>query len=229
MEPKRLSFLFSSTLALLLLLTVRTALSQDTTDTIDAEIDFNVDTEEDEEPTYACTGNDVMIIATHPEDEIICCSGVISRAVKRGMCVQIVVLTNGDYLGSTEEKGIERQRELLEGLKELGLDDPTSVIFLGYPENGLRTLYIDYNDKDAVFVTNKMYIHIHSHPRQISNSISIFLYRINETYGAHGKGKGDYHFVKTGKHAKYNYPSVHNTTQHMNTKNKTNKETKPHA
>lgn len=163
MKPKPFPSLFSFALALLFLLTARTALSQDTTDTIDAETDFNVDTEEDEEPGYACTGNGVMIIATHPEDEIICCSGVISRAVKRGMCVQVVVLTNGDYLGSTEEKGIERQRELLEGLKELGLNDPNSVIFLGYPENGLRTLYIDYNDKDSVFVTNKMYTHIYTH------------------------------------------------------------------
>lgn len=143
-------------LLLSLFLTARTVVSQDTLGTIGAETNFNEDTEEDEDRAYVCTGNDIMIIATHPEDEIICCSGVISRAIKHGMCVQVVVLTNGDYLGSTAEKGIERQRESLMGLKELGLKDPNSVIFLGYPENGLRTLYIDYNDKDAVFVTNKM-------------------------------------------------------------------------
>ena len=50
-----------------------------------------------------------------------------------------------------KEKGLERQRESLRGLKKLGLTDQDDVIFLGYPENGLRTLYIDYNDKMKCF------------------------------------------------------------------------------
>ena len=81
---------------------------------------------------------------------------MISRAVKHGMCVQVVVLTNGEYFGSTAKRGIERQRELLEGLKKLGLNDPNSAIFLGYPDNALKTLYIDYNNKNTFFTTNKM-------------------------------------------------------------------------
>ena len=46
----------------------------------------------------------------------------------------------------------------------------------------------------------------------MTQKLVFYIYRINETYGAYGRGRGDYHFVKTGKHAKYNYPSVTTTT-----------------
>ena len=123
----------------------------------DAVKNFVDAAEDDGEGTSSnCVGRDVMVIAAHPDDEVVCCSGVISRAVKHGMCVQVVVLTNGEYFGSTAKRGIERQRELLEGLKKLGLNDPNSAIFLGYPDNALKTLYIDYNNKNTFFTTNKM-------------------------------------------------------------------------
>lgn len=149
------SVIMKSTLLLALLYTFSTVLSQHTLDDTDLAAEIDKNTEDDEDREETCAGNDVMIIATHPDDEIVCCSGVISRAVKHGMCVQVVVLTNGEYFGSTAERGLERQKEAMEGLRHLGLNDPDSVIFLGYPENGLKTLYIDYNNKDDTFITNK--------------------------------------------------------------------------
>lgn len=129
----------------------------------------------------------VLIIGTHPDDEILCCSGIISRALSHGMCVNVAILTNGEYWAPSKERGLERQVESLNALSRLGLKDPNDVIFLGYPDNYLNTIYQSYQTMDSALLTNK---------------------NIDATFGGHGRGNADYHFAKFGIHGPYNYPTV---------------------
>lgn len=129
----------------------------------------------------------VLVIGTHPDDEILCCSGVISRALSHGMCVNVAILTNGEYWAPSKERGLERQVESLNALGRLGLKDPDDVIFLGYPDNYLKTIRQSYQDDDIALITNK---------------------NVDSTFGGHGRGDADYHFVKFGSHGSYNYPTV---------------------
>ena len=39
----------------------------------------------------------VLILAPHPDDEVIGCAGVIQQALKAGARVKVVYLTNGDH------------------------------------------------------------------------------------------------------------------------------------
>ena len=130
----------------------------------------------------------VLVIGTHPDDEILCCSGVISRALSHGMCVNVAILTNGEYWAASKERGLERQVESLNALSKLGLKDPEDVIFLGYPDNYLSAIYKSYRDKGAALLTNK---------------------NVDSTFGGYGRGNADYHYTKFGVHGPYNYDTVH--------------------
>ena len=41
----------------------------------------------------------VVVFAPHPDDEALCCSGVIYAAKAAGNTVKVVVVTNGDFYG----------------------------------------------------------------------------------------------------------------------------------
>jgi len=96
----------------------------------------------------------ILIIAPHIDDEIISSGGLIQEALSRKAKIKIVYLTNGDnnYLSvininkNLQENpnnfinlGQKRMKEAKEATKVLGLtmDD---LIFLGYPDNGLKNL-----------------------------------------------------------------------------------------
>lgn len=128
----------------------------------------------------------VLVIATHPDDEVICCAGVISRAASRGMCVRVVVLTNGEYFGPGVSRGLERQAESVAALTELGLSED-DVVFLGYPDAYLFSLLEEFGSPASGMVTK---------------------HGINETFGNRGRGRADFHFSRTGKHAPLNAPSI---------------------
>ena len=40
----------------------------------------------------------ILVIVPHPDDEALCCSGIIYRAILNNMCVRIVIATNGEDL-----------------------------------------------------------------------------------------------------------------------------------
>ena len=40
---------------------------------------------------------DVLVLAPHPDDEVLMAAGVIDRAVKQGLRVEVVLRTNGDF------------------------------------------------------------------------------------------------------------------------------------
>ena len=99
---------------------------------------------------------DILIVSPHPDDAVLCCSGVIQRALKNHESVTVVNLTNGDaftYSASllfdkdvaalTPRDMIRyakiRQREDILALRVLGLP-PDRIYYLGYPDSHLAKL-----------------------------------------------------------------------------------------
>lgn len=97
----------------------------------------------------------LLILAPHPDDEILGCGGLIQRALRRRARVTVVIVTNGDaftpavmrYLKVMRPKpadfirfGEIRQEESLRALESIGLPRE-QVIFLSFPDRGLATLW----------------------------------------------------------------------------------------
>jgi len=108
---------------------------------------------------------DVLIVAPHPDDEVIGCAGVILRAVEEKRQATVVVLTSGDGYAALTAAAVKKQPAELtpadfraagalrqghsqSALKRLGVprDD---LIFLGYPDGGLEKIW--QLDDRAVF------------------------------------------------------------------------------
>lgn len=96
----------------------------------------------------------VLILAPHPDDEILACAGVIQKAVELKIPIKVVFLTYGDnnewsFLiyrkrpvitgRGIRKMGRVRREEAINACSELGLSSD-ALIFLGYPD--FRTLHI---------------------------------------------------------------------------------------
>lgn len=75
----------------------------------------------------------VLIIAPHPDDEILGCGGIMAKYVAKGMNVYVAIVTNG-HLGAPElfpKEGTEKVRsEAKESHKYLGIKE---TFFLDFP------------------------------------------------------------------------------------------------
>lgn len=78
----------------------------------------------------------LLIIAAHPDDEILMGAGIIRHAVKSGVPVTVVMVTNGDYEATTQAEGFIRPRECLKAARILGLKND-DLIFMGYADTGM--------------------------------------------------------------------------------------------
>ena len=92
-------------------------------------------------PTFG--GKSFMIFAPHPDDETLFAGGIINAAVSRGDSVWVVVVTNGDIAGTST--GYAREAESISAMNLLGLG-AQGVIFLGYGDQSLMTLYTSRSD-----------------------------------------------------------------------------------
>jgi LmbE family N-acetylglucosaminyl deacetylase len=101
------------------------------------------------------SGDRVLVVAPHPDDETLGCAGLIQQALARGAEVHVVTLTNGDaselalIFGERElpwnpngfiALGRKRQAESTRVLRGLGVPE-THAYFLGFPNNGLTALW----------------------------------------------------------------------------------------
>lgn len=103
-------------------------------------------------------GTSLLVIAPHPDDEILCCAGVMQRVVRAGGRASVVWLTSGD--GSElnllfVEKSLfrspaklrdlagRRMREARAATALLGLR-AADQLFLGYPDGGVLDLLTRY-------------------------------------------------------------------------------------
>jgi LmbE family N-acetylglucosaminyl deacetylase len=125
----------------------------------------------------------ILVMAPHPDDEAVCCSGIISSALERGDSVYIVVLTNGDIKGTRE--GLQREGETVTAMSMLGIAEQ-HIIFLGYGDGLTLTLYESAD------------------PNHVYTSFA----GATATYGDRGLGGTDYHRYLFGAHGSYNRASM---------------------
>jgi LmbE family N-acetylglucosaminyl deacetylase len=110
-------------------------------------------------PFRPITADDwVLVVAPHPDDESLCCGGLIHTARSIGAHVAIVWITNGDGFkwdaivvekkirpraGTYLELARQRQAEARSAGGLLGVESG-SLTFLGYPDRGVLSLMFDF-------------------------------------------------------------------------------------
>jgi LmbE family N-acetylglucosaminyl deacetylase len=107
------------------------------------------------------SGNRLLIVSPHPDDESLGAGGLISEAVARGATVKVVFVTNGDgfHLGVERyyhdlragkkdalKYGGMRQQEALAADAALGVS-PDNVLFLGFPDQGTYSIWKSHWDQ----------------------------------------------------------------------------------
>ncbi len=97
----------------------------------------------------------ILVIAPHPDDEILCCAGLLKRASERGIAAKVAFVTNGD--GSRTGQIFKaarhpwardndlfsiaqlRQIEALEAISHVGIGEDDAHFF-GFPDGGLTAI-----------------------------------------------------------------------------------------
>ncbi len=108
-----------------------------------------------------------IVVAPHPDDEILGATSIIAKTIRENKNILIVIMTNGDAHQSVFEyllhsrqladlnkdgvidyidMGFLRRKESLNALNALGIKE-TDVIFLGYPDGGLKDLFNNIEKK----------------------------------------------------------------------------------
>lgn len=100
----------------------------------------------------------ILVLAPHPDDEALACAGIIKAAVLNRDIVNVVVVTNGDYLG--KDIAQIRYYESLTALKTLGLTEK-NIIWLGFADTGM--------DIDKSFLNRLFYSKGHNITSPFSN------------------------------------------------------------
>jgi LmbE family N-acetylglucosaminyl deacetylase len=132
-------------------------------------------------------GKTILILAPHPDDEALCCSGIISAAKLRADTVKVVVITNGDAYTNppSQNLGYTREAESIAAMGLLGLDE-SGVIFLGYGDQSLQSLYQSAS------------------PTDIFTSVA----GQTQTYASRGLGYVDFHTFLYGEPGPYNRQTI---------------------
>jgi len=115
-------------------------------------------------PLRPITADDtVLVVAPHPDDESLCCGGLIHAARSAGAHVAIVWITLGDgfrWDAIVVERKLrprastyldlarQREAEARNAGALLGVE-PDSLMFLGYPDRGVLRLLLDYYHPDT--------------------------------------------------------------------------------
>jgi LmbE family N-acetylglucosaminyl deacetylase len=99
-------------------------------------------------------GTALLVVAPHPDDETLCCAGVMQRVAHAGGRVSVAWLTSGDAslldllllerslfdsAARLRDLGVRRMREARAATALLGVRE-SSLFFLGYPDRGLGHL-----------------------------------------------------------------------------------------
>jgi len=106
----------------------------------------------------------ILILAPHPDDEVLGAAGVIQQAVALKVPIKIVFLTYGDsnqwsfllyrkhpvvFPGAVESMGLVRHDEAVNASHILGVE-AQDLVFLGYPDFGtLNIWYYHWNERPA--------------------------------------------------------------------------------
>lgn len=132
---------------------------------------------------------DILVVAPHPDDEAIGCTGVMLQAFEQGKRVGVVVVTNGDaFPGVTVvvkkakdqlipadyvKLAAVRQQHTVGAMGRLGVRS-ADLMFLGYPDGGLDKIYLEkgeasfrqkFTEKAETYGTVVLDYHTRTHGR----------------------------------------------------------------
>jgi LmbE family N-acetylglucosaminyl deacetylase len=127
---------------------------------------------------------DILVIAPHPDDDIITAAGLTARARAAGETVWVLYMTNGDVAGYMS--GLTREDEAVAAQANLGVPED-HMIFLGYPDGYLQDL---------------------RGPYLASNTARTGSSGLSTTFGDRGLGHMDYHRYVFGASAANNGTNV---------------------
>jgi LmbE family N-acetylglucosaminyl deacetylase len=110
------------------------------------------------EPFSFSRNDSVLVVSPHPDDETLCCAGVMRRAVEAGARVSVVWVTGGDAFELDARLVEKRLRPGALGLRKLGERRigeamvaadrlgiaPENRFVLGYPDRGIQRLMLDH-------------------------------------------------------------------------------------
>ena len=100
------------------------------------------------------TDTSLLVVSPHPDDETLCCAGLIERVLHEGGRVSVLWITSGDAeriglmltaktllpdSAMARQLGETRMREARAAVTRLGVP-PAEQLFLGYPDRGLLAL-----------------------------------------------------------------------------------------
>ncbi len=100
-------------------------------------------------------GTSLLVVAPHPDDETLCCAGVIQRVLRSGGRASIVWITSGDgseldllleeslFARAGRELAERRMLEARAAAARLGVP-AEGQLFLGYPDRGVLSLLTDH-------------------------------------------------------------------------------------
>lgn len=134
----------------------------------------------------ASTQVDVLVLAPHPDDEVLMASGVLRQAARDGARIAVAFMTNGDL--SCDRDGRVRQDESVRALASLGLPE-SALHFLGYPDGHLHELGVEPLTVTRLDATG----------RCVSAST---------TWATRGAGRTDVHSRRTGQPAPLTAPAL---------------------
>ena len=100
----------------------------------------------------------VLVVAPHPDDESLCCAGLLQHARANGAAIGVVWITAGDGFSldamaverslwptqaDLRQLGVQRLAEAAAAAAELGVPR-SNQYFLGYPDHGIAALMGDF-------------------------------------------------------------------------------------
>ncbi|HUE49052.1 MAG TPA: PIG-L family deacetylase [Steroidobacteraceae bacterium] len=101
----------------------------------------------------------LLVVAPHPDDETLCCAGIIQRVVRAGGRASVVWITSGDASeldllliekslfvkpDKARDLAVRRMREARTATARLGVP-AAGQLFLGYPDRGVLRLLTDHH------------------------------------------------------------------------------------
>ena len=91
----------------------------------------------------------IAIVAPHPDDDILCCSGVIHRNADN---VMVIYVTDGSKGSPRREEwgrelALKRMSEAYSALSELGVKDRSRALFLGVEDGSVNKNYAKVRDR----------------------------------------------------------------------------------
>lgn len=82
--------------------------------------------------------NRVLVVAAHPDDEILGCGGTIANHVECGDVVQVIFVADGTTARGVDEDKVERHRNT--GIKANEFVGAQSPIFFDFPDNRIDSI-----------------------------------------------------------------------------------------